>query len=221
MSEPIPQLGPLRLSTHIADLVLAAAGESSALASRSTRACWHVFFYSSVLLLVWHTVVRLTIAPSFAGDEVFIARVRLIESIIYAYLIVTVCALTITHYRYMLLPRKSTRIATFFFLATTTVLLFARLYYSMYYYNNELFSTQRDVFVRAHEFGIRGLRDLIGFLYFVAFSTSALLNCSFRVLESNSLVASLATTLETLIGYFYIGIVVATLVNVGAPRPPP
>ena len=66
------------------------------------------------------------------------------------------------------------------------------------------------------EFGIHGLTDVQAFLGFVIFSACATLNCSYSELQPNGFLISFVALLQTVLGYLFISILIATFVQISA-----
>ena len=188
----VPKLSPLSLSGYIADLFLAGVGEEEAINHKTTRQAWHLFFFSLVLFLLVHILIRIALIPSFSNVESLAPRIRLLESCIYGYLLIVLVFLIYNHYHVILLPRRNPRLVTIGFFFAVMTLLFSRLYYSLFHFNDNLFRWTDRAILPTGDFGIRGLRDLGAATEFVIFSGCAMLNCSYSEFKAGSLlIASL------------------------------
>lgn len=225
----VPKLRPLELSSHIADLLLVGVGEEDAVRHPFTRATWHLFFFSALLFAAWHVGIRIVVGPTFRDNMHVIAWIRLIESVIYAYLILVLIVLTYTHYLLMLAPQMRYRFVNIVFVFLTSILLFSRLYYSLFGVENTLFKSDDRFNLPTPNFGIHGTRDLAAFGEFLIFSGSTSLNCPCSNVSSNSLLVSAIMLVQTTLGYFFGAVLIATFVQVsstspgatkGTPKPP-
>lgn len=214
----IPTLGPIKLSTHIADLFLAGAGEQPALNHPKTRAAWHLFFFSILALVGWHIMIRIAVIPAYGGISGFKEAIRMFEMVIYAYLIIVLCFLMYCHHRFMLIPRLSCRFRTLAFFMVLMVVLFSRLYYSLYHTNPGHFNIPPDVTLPTSEFGIHGTADLAGVLEFATLSGAIIVNSSYSAIQPKSVLACTIAIIEGGIGYIFIAILIATFVEITADR---
>jgi hypothetical protein len=214
----IPKLNLKALSRYIADLILVGVGETDAVENKNTRIAWHLFLFSIVLFVIWHGLIRLFIAPSFVGDTIFACNIRLFESIIYMYLILTLSFIVVTHYKNILIHGKNKRYITICFFFVCYIFLFARLYYSLFNYNPELFRISNSFIFLSSEFGLKGKDDIISFFQFILFSTDSLFNRSYDTIKSNSILIQVITTCEMIIGFLLISFIVAVFVSISTSK---
>jgi hypothetical protein len=210
----IPKLSPGALSSYIADLLLVGVGEGEAMKHRRTRGAWHLFFFSMLAFLVWHLLIRLLLAPSFYGDPQFLVIVRMLEAILYGYLLLTLGTLAYCHYHFMLLPRRDPRFVTIAFFFVMTLLLFGRLHYSLFHVRPSLYRWADTTTIPTANFGVHGYKDVAAFGEFVVFSGSSLLNCSLSGIQTNSLLVSSIALVQIIVGYVFIAIVISTFVQI-------
>lgn len=210
----VPNLSIIAISSHIADMVLMRFGQGPAIREKKARFVWHVFFFSLLLFLLWHFLVRVFVAPGFDANHRFLGLLRLVESFIYSYLLLVLAVLAYRHYRLLLLPRKVLAFSNIVFFFAMGTFLFARLYYSLYGVNPELFTCATSVVNPTAEVGINGLRDLNAFAEFLLFSGCTMLNSSSSRIVSNSLLVSALSFIQLIAGYFLIILMVATFVQI-------
>lgn len=211
-------MGAIQCSNYIADLILVEAGEEQAVRHPSTRRAWHFFFFLTLVLVIWHFVVRLAVAPSFTDSLVFVKSIRLVEACIYAMLICALGIVACSHYQNLLLPGRHSRFITLCFLFGMAVLLFARLNYSLFNYNPLLFVANDTRIVPVTHFGMHGFRDLQLFLECLEYSSCAILNRSFSGLVPTSPLIVGIAVIETMVGYAFFAIMIATFVQVKAQK---
>lgn len=214
----IPKLGLKSLSIYIADLILVGAGESAAVENKNTRTAWQLFFFSILIFAFWHGTIRLFIAPSFKGVRDFTSTIRLMESIAYMYLILSLSAVVVTHYKNILIHGKNKRYITICFFFISFILLFARLYYSLFNYDSDLFRISNSFVFLSSEFGIEGKDDFISFLQFLLFSVDSLFNRSYETINSNSMLIQFITTCEMIFGFLLISFIVAVFVSISTSK---
>lgn len=218
MPEQIPAV-PLRaLSGHIADLLLVGVGEHEAVRHRTTRIAWHAFFFSTVLFVVWHVCARLILSPSLTSSPELLARIRLVEALCYAWLIILLTVLACYHYSFVILGKRHARFMTVGFFFATAVLLYARLYFSLFHVNQTFFRWTEATHVPDAAMGIHGWPDVVAFGEFVIYSASVMLNGSYSTLSSNSMVVSSIAVCEGAFGYFFIAVLVGTFVEITSER---
>ena len=210
--EPIPKLGLLKLSSLVADLFLVGVGEEEAMKHRRTRAAWHLLFFSILFFLGWHVIIRIAITPSLPPS--YYPYIRLIEALIYTYLLISLAILMYRHYHFMLLPRRDPRFVTIGFFFVMMVLLFSRVYYSLFHFDPNLFQLAESAITPTADFGIHGYKDVGGVMEFLIFSGCAMLNCSYSNVQSASLFISTVALIQSFTGFVFIAILVATVLEI-------
>jgi hypothetical protein len=209
----VPKLGLLKLSSYFADLLLVGAGEEEAVKHPRTRSAWHLFFFSLLSLLAWHGIVRMIVIPNVSNVQNSDPIIRLIEAVIYSYLLIVLTILMYRHYHFMLLPRRDPRFVTIGFFFIMMLLLFSRLNYSLYHFDTNLFQWENSTILPSSEFGIHGYEDIGGIIEFLIFSGCAMLNCSYSSIQSNSLLISSIALIQSFVGFVFIAILVATVIE--------
>jgi len=214
--QTVPKLRPMALSGYIADLILVGLGEAQAVHHRSTRSAWHVLFFSSILLVIWHFTIRVAVVPSLIGSIAFAQSLRLMETFAYGYLLVVLCIVAGFHYRNVLLPGSQPRFVSLCFFFLYSIVLFARLTYSLLNYSPDLFKTIDTTTVAAHHFGLFGAGDFKLFVECLNYSVCTMMNRSYTGIEPASLVTSCISTVEALAGYVFFAVLIGTFVQVSS-----
>lgn len=213
MNEPVPKLSPRLLSIYVADLLLAGAGESESVIHDETRRAWHWFFGALIIFFIWFLVSRWIVIPSFHGEINVYKTIRMIEAFAYLLLLLSLGLVAVSHYRHILVPKRSVRFVTLSFFFVFAIVLFARFYYSVFHVKPEWFHLTDSAIIPSIAFGVDGIQDLIAFGEFVIFSSCAMLNCTFSNVSPKSVIIAGFALFQLILGLLFVAIVVATFVR--------
>ena len=215
----LPKLSLLRLSSHVADLILVSDGSIEAVKEPRTRFAWHLLFFSVII----YTAISL-IGDSFLGgylsDSTQLALGRRWFKIVASlWLLATLCFLAYRHYRFLLLTGKDLRFRNIVFFFSMGVILFGHLYQALYILSPTLF-TYPDTFVSPTDKAVQ-LHFPLSSLFsgdFTLYSACVAVSVGYPRIASASALISFINVVEVVASFLITALLIATFVQKTKPE---